>query len=623
MSGLRVSNLRGETAGSSPTFPDGVVVTGVMTATSFSGSGASLTGIDATALKDSGGSVKVQANTSGMVVTGVATATTFSGNVTGVAATFTGNVSVGGVLTYEDVTNVDSVGLITARSGIRIGAGQSVSAVSGIVTYYGDGSQLTGVESGVGNFVATGTIPNGATVVIKTDGTVGIVTQTTDTTASAGTPAVFESAGTTHIAAAYDSTNGKVVIAYRDDGNNEYGTAVVGTVSGTSISFGTAVVYESATTSYTSATYDSSNGKVVISYRDHGNSFRGTSIVGTVSGTSISFGTAVVFESSTGVSYISSTYDSTNNKVVIAYRDENNPTSGKAVVGTVSGTSISFGTAVVFNSSVTIYISATYDSTNQKVVISYTDGGNSSYGTAIVGTVSGTSISFGSEVVFESAETNYTSATYDSTNGKVVIVYEDEGNNEYGTAIVGTVSGTSISFGTAVVFESSATSYTSATYDSNSGRVVIAYRDQGNSNYGTAIVGTVSGTSISFGSEVVFESADTTYISPTYDSTNQKVVIAYTDGGNSNYGTSVVFTSTIQTTNLTTENYIGIAAEAISNTATGKINILGGVNTGQTGLTTAQTYYVQTNGTLATSAGSPSVVAGTAISDTKVLIWKS
>ena len=184
MSNLRVASLRGRKVKTSPSLPDGAVVTGVATATSFSGDGSALTGIDATALKDSGGSVKVQANTSGMVVTGVATATTFSGNVTGVAATFTGNVSVGGVLTYEDVTNVDSVGLITARSGIRIGAGQSVSAVSGIVTYYGDGSQLTGVESGVGNFVATGTIPNGATVVIKTDGTVGIVTQTTDTTAS-------------------------------------------------------------------------------------------------------------------------------------------------------------------------------------------------------------------------------------------------------------------------------------------------------------------------------------------------------------------------------------------------------------------------------------------------------
>ena len=586
----------------------GINITGSVTAPSFSGSGSGLSGIDATTLKDSGGSVKVQGNTSGVVVTGV--------------STFSGNVSVGGVITYEDVTSIDSVGIITARDGIKIGAGQSVSAVSGIVTYYGDGSKLSGVESGVVNFVASGSIANGATVIIKTDGTVGIVTQTTDTTASAGTPAVFESAGTTHIAAAYDSTNQKVVIAYRDDGNNEYGTAVVGTVSGTSISFGSPVVYESATTSYTSATYDSSNGKVVISYRDHGNSQRGTAIVGTVSGTSISFGTAVVIDSTPGVSHISATYDSTNNKVVIAYRDEDNSNYGKAVVGTVSGTSISFGSATTFESGQSGYISAIYDSANGKVVIAYQDGNDSNKGKAVVGTVSGTSISFGSEVVFESEITSHISATYDSTNGKVVIAYRDE-STDYGTAIVGTVSGTSISFGTAVTFESANSYYISATFDSTNGKVVIAYNDAGNSNYGTAIVGTVSGTSISFGTAVVFESGVTNYSSCAYDSTNEKVVIAYTDGGNSNYGTAVVFTAATQTTNLTSENYIGIAAEAISNTATGKINILGGVNTGQTGLTTAQTYYVQTNGTLATSAGSPSVVAGTAISDTKVLIWKS
>ena len=48
-------------------------------------------------------------------------------------------------------------------------------------------------------------------------------------------------------------------------------------------------------------------------------------------------------------------------------------------------------------------ISATFDSTNNKVVIAYRDGSNSDYGTAIVGTVSGTSISFGSEVIFEYA----------------------------------------------------------------------------------------------------------------------------------------------------------------------------------------------------------------------------
>ena len=70
----------------------------------------------------------------------------FPNGLTGTAGTFTGNLNVGGVLTYEDVTNVDSVGLITARGGIRIGAGTTVGPVSGIVTYFGDGSQLTGIS---------------------------------------------------------------------------------------------------------------------------------------------------------------------------------------------------------------------------------------------------------------------------------------------------------------------------------------------------------------------------------------------------------------------------------------------------------------------------------------------
>ena len=48
------------------------------------------------------------------------------GIVVGAAATFSGNVSVGGTLTYEDVTNVDSVGIITARSGIQVTSGQTL-----------------------------------------------------------------------------------------------------------------------------------------------------------------------------------------------------------------------------------------------------------------------------------------------------------------------------------------------------------------------------------------------------------------------------------------------------------------------------------------------------------------
>ena len=91
-------------------------------------------------------------------VTGVSTfgninATTgsFSGNINATTGSFSGDVSIGGTLTYEDVTNVDSVGVITARSGIRIGTvgtGGTIGPVgSGIVTYYGDGSQLTGIDA--------------------------------------------------------------------------------------------------------------------------------------------------------------------------------------------------------------------------------------------------------------------------------------------------------------------------------------------------------------------------------------------------------------------------------------------------------------------------------------------
>jgi len=391
------------------------------------------------------------------------------------------------------------------------------------------------------NFVASGTLASGQAVALNTDGTVSVV-DTHSKVDVLGTPVVFESGNTSQISTAFDSTNNKVIIAYRDPLNAGYGTAVVGTVSGSTITWGTPVVFESASTHMieSAITFDPVNNKIVIAYRDFGNSNYGTAIVGTVAGTSISFGTPVVFNSTSSFP-VSSTYDSNNGKVVIAYRDAGNPQYGAAIVGTVAGTDISFGTHVVFNSAVTEFISATFDSSNNKVVIAYSDEGNSNFGTAVVGTVAGTSISFGTPVVFESAIAADISATFDSLNNKVVIAYTDSNNSSYGTAVVGTVAGTDISFGTPVVFNSAITNYTTPTFDSNSNKVVIAYQDQGNSRYGTAVVGTVSGTDISFDTPVVFNSAITYYTTPTFDSTNNKVVIAYQDVGNSNYGTAVVF----------------------------------------------------------------------------------
>ena len=93
---------------------------------------------------------------------GVITATDISiRNVTGVAATFSG------VLTYEDVTNIDSVGIVTARSGIKIGPSAGVGGTfatdgsyitAGIITagsYRGDGSQLSGISVGINTAAGT------------------------------------------------------------------------------------------------------------------------------------------------------------------------------------------------------------------------------------------------------------------------------------------------------------------------------------------------------------------------------------------------------------------------------------------------------------------------------------
>ena len=103
----------------------------------------------------------------GINIAGVATAASFDGastglsgtpditiqNVTGVAGTFTGfvafstSISVGGTITYEDVTNVDSIGVITARAGVQVGSGQSFGANGPTAVYYGDGSNLTNLPA--------------------------------------------------------------------------------------------------------------------------------------------------------------------------------------------------------------------------------------------------------------------------------------------------------------------------------------------------------------------------------------------------------------------------------------------------------------------------------------------
>ena len=124
------------------------------------------------------------------------------------------------------------------------------------------------------------------------------------------------------------------------------------------------------------------------------------------------------------------------------------------------------------------------------------------------------------------------------------------------------------------------------------------------------ISGTVSGTSITFDSETVFEAADVEGVSVAFDSNVNKSVIAYEDVGNSQYGTGIVFTPT---TIATTRGQVADGGHAL-------IDTQGAISDNQIGLTAGQSYFVQTDGTIGTTAADPSVFAGTAVSATKLIV---
>ena len=129
MSRIRADRIVDRAATGAPLFPNGVVVTGVATATTFSGA---LTGNVTGNASGNSATATVATNAQGLTGTPDITVR----NIIGVGATLSG------VLTYEDVTNIDSVGIVTARTGVRVNAG-GIIVTAGISTI-GAGVSVTG-----------------------------------------------------------------------------------------------------------------------------------------------------------------------------------------------------------------------------------------------------------------------------------------------------------------------------------------------------------------------------------------------------------------------------------------------------------------------------------------------
>jgi len=185
-----------------------------------------------------------------------------------------------------------------------------------------------------------------------------------------------------------------------------------------------------------------------------------------------------------------------------AYDDSS--TGADLINGTGNDSDCFAGTEI--KQSIQDFVAASEEPVTADNIVSFVNGnavggaGEISFGSEY-GSVSGNTITYGSEYVFNPASTDYISVSaLDATH--FVVAYQDDGNSKRGTAVIGSVSGNTITYGSEYVFNHIKTSHISVSA-LDATHFVVAYRDDGNSKHGTAVIGSVSGNTITYGSEYV------------------------------------------------------------------------------------------------------------------------
>lgn len=550
-----------------------------------------------------------------------------------VTITGSGIVSVSG--TYPNF-EVAATALQTADIGVSVQAydGNLTSFVSAftlptadgtagqVLTTNGSGSLTLADAGGGGNsydFTASGSITDGKPVIVNSDGTVSQVFGQTYTQALGGA-VVYDSSATSFNSVIFDSNSNKVVVAYSDGASGGGpGRAFVGEVTGNSITFGSQVTFETGNTSGISMAFDSVSNKIIIAYTDVSNSSRGTVVIGEVSGTSITFGTPVVFSSNANSNSSTVVFDPTTDKIAIFYRS---PSAGVGVVGTISGTSVTFGSVSSSYTSNAIGFSSGINPSTGEILVSYADVGDSWRRKVIAAQISGTSINYGSPVTYDSSTSGGSerdAIDFDANSGNFILAYYNKTSIRADARLV-TVSGTTVSLGgTAVIQASTAPSAISVAVDTNLSKAFIFYRSSAQSGLGRYAIATISGGTISVTSPIsISDTVD--YSGATFDSNSSKIVFTYNDNNSSNVGTARTFQIGGTYTNLTSTNYIGMSDGSYSDAATATVQLNGSVNAAQSGLTTGLGYYVLLDGTLSTTPDSFNVYAGLAVSPTEIII---
>jgi hypothetical protein len=469
------------------------------------------------------------------------------------------------------------------------------------------------------SFTASGAISSGDTVVLNTNGSVSSVSGSTYTQSIGSDNTVASGSGSPVHAVVYSPDDDKIVVIYGLPGGTNSLMAVVGTISGTSISYGTPVTIDSSNVynGQADACYDTNANKVIVTWGADDYPRYGKAAAGTISGTSISFGSEFNFKSdpNNSLGMCTCVFDATSNRTIVSYSYAGASNYGLITALSCTGSTISqpigqttYKSAVVSDSGIS------YDSAEGACVIAYNIGANN-YPRYVAMTTSGSSFSFGSELAESSVlcNTNPTRIAYDASAQKHLGVWRRQSDNYAhlsslslsGTTI--TLSGTSTGISTVVFGDvRGATTY----YDSSAEKCIVA---QGNGSGIKVYPVDMSGSSPSAGTASTGTGTLSSYGHASTAVGTGKGVLAYRPSTNSGISSAVFQAGFIDSNYL---SFLGIADGSISDTASGSVTIKGGVSTNVSGLTPNSDYYVQPNGSLSTT--SSAVLAGRALSATSI-----
>jgi len=480
----------------------------------------------------------------------------------------------------------------------------------------------------IGNSSAS--ITKGKPVVVDADGDftqAGLVD--TAVSYSAGSQQTIKDSDTIGASSiTYDDALGYFVVFYVELSSSNYGYARTYTESDKTLTLSQSLgAFHTSTTDIVDSVYIGSSVHIVF-YKDNSNYLAARTVTIASNGTG-TYGTENILNSSSINDKGSCYYDSSKDVVVITYSATSSHTA-TAMAVTVSGGTITAGTAVSTGINTTYQSATTYDENSNIGVYAYRDDTNTK-GKVRTITLSGTgnrTITLNTEVEFHgnAARVQKDSLTYDPVSKKCFVAFWTGADwKTYGVVL--TVSGTSVSAGTAVLIDNSLPSNSLACQATAQGGITVAFRDSAAPKYFKGVVATISGTSFSLSNANTLnsEEVDSEWVSIAYKSTTKSNTIIYVTAGSEELEQiTTVPNGTIEASNLTTENYIGIAKSSSSAAnKTAIITVDGGVDSNQSELTAGQLYYIQTDGTISTTAGSPSVVAGIGLSATKLLVTKS